>query len=155
MPPRTRKSTASDSTLTPITSTTTRRRTRSVANRDAPPSPSHSTPTETDDDDTAIDNIPTVAFTSLSSLLKQASLPPYIASILIVVFAIWVRWAVGLGPFSGKGVQPLHGDFEAQRHWGEITAHLSPSKWYFYDLNYWGLDYPPLTAYHSYVLGKM
>ncbi|RNA16527.1 dolichyl pyrophosphate Man9 c2 alpha-1-3-glucosyltransferase [Brachionus plicatilis] len=21
------------------------------------------------------------------------------------------------------------------------------------DLNYWGLDYPPLTAYHSYIMG--
>ncbi len=23
------------------------------------------------------------------------------------------------------------------------------------DLNYWGLDYPPLTAYHSYITGKV
>ncbi|GAA5986966.1 hypothetical protein JCM5350_000925 [Sporobolomyces pararoseus] len=26
-------------------------------------------------------------------------------------------------------------------------------EWYSHDLNYWGLDYPPLTAYHSYLLG--
>lgn len=26
---------------------------------------------------------------------------------------------------------------------------------YFYDLPYWGLDYPPLTAYHSWICGKM
>lgn len=49
----------------------------------------------------------------------------------------------------------MHGDFEAQRHWMEITNHLPPSFWYFYDLQYWGLDYPPLTAYHSWVAGKM
>lgn len=49
----------------------------------------------------------------------------------------------------------MHGDFEAQRHWMEITTHLSLAKWYTYDLQYWGLDYPPLTAYHSWLLGKM
>ena len=50
---------------------------------------------------------------------------------------------------------PMHGDFEAQRHWMEITTHLPMSSWYFYDLEYWGLDYPPLTAYHSWLMGKM
>ena len=49
----------------------------------------------------------------------------------------------------------MHGDYEAQRHWMEITAHLPISQWYFYDLQYWGLDYPPLTAYHSWLLGKI
>ncbi|GAA5975083.1 hypothetical protein JCM21900_002433 [Sporobolomyces salmonicolor] len=27
------------------------------------------------------------------------------------------------------------------------------SAWYSHDLSYWGLDYPPLTAYHSFLLG--
>lgn len=49
----------------------------------------------------------------------------------------------------------MYGDYEAQRHWMEITTHLPVSKWYFYDLQYWGLDYPPLTAYHSWALGKI
>jgi len=49
----------------------------------------------------------------------------------------------------------MHGDFEAQRHWMEITQHLPMAKWYLYDLQYWGLDYPPLTAYHSWLFGKM
>lgn len=49
----------------------------------------------------------------------------------------------------------MHGDFEAQRHWMELTTNLPISQWYFYDLEYWGLDYPPLTAYHSWLLGKM
>lgn len=40
----------------------------------------------------------------------------------------------------------MHGDLEAQRHWMEITLHLPRSEWYYYDLQYWGLDYPPLTA---------
>ncbi len=49
----------------------------------------------------------------------------------------------------------MYGDFEAQRHWMELTNHLPISQWYFYDLQWWGLDYPPLTAYHSWLLGKM
>ncbi|MCJ1279164.1 Glucosyltransferase-like protein [Puttea exsequens] len=49
----------------------------------------------------------------------------------------------------------MHGDYEAQRHWMEITTHLPISQWYFYDLEYWGLDYPPLTAYHSWLMGKI
>lgn len=41
----------------------------------------------------------------------------------------------------------------------EITVNLEPTDWYrntsYNDLMYWGLDYPPLTAYHSYLNGKM
>lgn len=48
----------------------------------------------------------------------------------------------------------MYGDYEAQRHWMEITTHLPISQWYFHDLEWWGLDYPPLTAYHSWLLGK-
>jgi alpha-1,3-glucosyltransferase len=65
------------------------------------------------------------------------------------------RWSVGLWGHSGYQKPPMHGDFEAQRHWMEITSHLPVSRWYFYDLPYWGLDYPPLTAYHSWICGKM
>lgn len=32
---------------------------------------------------------------------------------------------------------------------------VPPSRWYFHDLPYWGLDYPPLTAYHSLLLGVL
>jgi alpha-1,3-glucosyltransferase len=44
---------------------------------------------------------------------------------------------------------------EAQRHWLSITNHLPISQWYRHDTAYWGLDYPPLTAYHSYLLGRI
>lgn len=37
----------------------------------------------------------------------------------------------------------------------EITTHLPITQWYFYDIEWWGLDYPPVTAYHSWVLGKL
>jgi len=49
----------------------------------------------------------------------------------------------------------MFGDYEAQRHWLEITTQLPISQWYFHDLEWWGLDYPPLTAYHSWLLGKI
>uniref|UniRef100_A0ABI7Y830 Alpha-1,3-glucosyltransferase n=1 Tax=Felis catus TaxID=9685 RepID=A0ABI7Y830_FELCA len=51
------------------------------------------------------------------------------------------------------GKPPMFGDYEAQRHWQEITFNLPIKQWYFNssdnNLQYWGLDYPPLTAYHS------
>ena len=79
--------------------------------------------------------------------------------LLCSLTSIMLRWAVSMGPYSGKGKMPLFGDYEAQRHWQEITLNLPPSEWYMNstrnDLLYWGLDYPPLTAYHSYVLGMI
>lgn len=77
------------------------------------------------------------------------------ARYILILTAIVLRSAVGLGAFSGKGEKPINGDFEAQRHWMEITTLLPLSKWYFYDLQYWGLDYPPLTAYHLWFFGKI
>ena len=47
----------------------------------------------------------------------------------------------------------MYGDYEAQRHWMELTIHLPLREWYTYDLPYWGLDYPPLTAYVSWLCG--
>lgn len=56
---------------------------------------------------------------------------------------------------AGFQKPPMFGDYEAQRHWMEITTRLPISRWYFYDLQWWGLDYPPLTAYHSWLCGKI
>ncbi|NWI85945.1 ALG6 glucosyltransferase, partial [Pitta sordida] len=70
-----------------------------------------------------------------------------------VLLALTVRWAVSLGTYSGAGKPPMYGDYEAQRHWQEITYNVPIKQWYFNtsdnNLLYWGLDYPPLTAYHS------
>jgi alpha-1,3-glucosyltransferase len=87
-----------------------------------------------------------------------------------IVASIWIRWAIGLGSYSGKfsrncmltsglndfagyNTPPMYGDYEAQRHWMELTIHLPIRLWYTYDLQYWGLDYPPLTAYVSWLCG--
>lgn len=69
--------------------------------------------------------------------------------------ALLFRWVVGLGGYSGFQEEPKRGDFEAQRHWMEVTRWVPVREWYTHDLEWWGLDYPPLTAYHSWVLGVM
>ncbi|GBN12320.1 Dolichyl pyrophosphate Man9GlcNAc2 alpha-1,3-glucosyltransferase [Araneus ventricosus] len=74
-----------------------------------------------------------------------------------VLLSVAVRWAVSRFPYSGAGKPPMFGDYEAQRHWMEITVNLPAHEWYKNstknDLLYWGLDYPPLTAYHSMICG--
>ncbi|VEU44937.1 unnamed protein product [Pseudo-nitzschia multistriata] len=75
-------------------------------------------------------------------------------------FVALLRAAVGYQPHSGqdnyhgsleKGA--YGGDFEAQRHWMELTINLPVGDWYWYETGYWGLDYPPLTAYVSWICG--
>lgn len=72
---------------------------------------------------------------------------------IVILFALIIRTAVSFGSYSGENTPPMFGDFEAQRHWLDITVNLPVAKWYWYKLQYWGLDYPPLTAYHSFFLG--
>ncbi|KAF8746647.1 ALG6 ALG8 glucosyltransferase family, partial [Rhizoctonia solani] len=72
---------------------------------------------------------------------------------VIIAGSVLIKCAVGLGGYSGERTKPMYGDYEAQRHWMEITYHLPISQWYRYDLQYWGLDYPPLTAYVSWICG--
>ncbi|KFY26053.1 hypothetical protein V493_04297 [Pseudogymnoascus sp. VKM F-4281 (FW-2241)] len=74
---------------------------------------------------------------------------------IVLMVVGMIRWAAGLWGYSGYQNPPMHGDYEAQRHWMEITTQLPISQWYFHDLEWWGLDYPPLTAYHSWVFGKI
>lgn len=77
----------------------------------------------------------------------------------LVSISLVVRAAVGLWGYSGHGKAPMFGDFEAQRHWMEITTALPMEDWYkntsSNDLQYWGLDYPPLTAYTSQAFGSI
>ncbi|KAF2099896.1 ALG6, ALG8 glycosyltransferase [Rhizodiscina lignyota] len=80
---------------------------------------------------------------------------PWFTIPIILMVAFLFRLATGFWGYSGSNSPPMHGDFEAQRHWMEITIHLPISQWYSYDLQWWGLDYPPLTAYHSWLLGKI
>ncbi|ORY54757.1 ALG6, ALG8 glycosyltransferase family-domain-containing protein [Leucosporidium creatinivorum] len=92
---------------------------------------------------------------------------------LSLALVVLIKWCISLGNYSGANTPPLRGDFEAQRHWLALTSSslsspffhspagassslsLPPTAWYFHDLSYWGLDYPPLTAYHSLFLGAI
>lgn len=75
--------------------------------------------------------------------------------ICILSIAVVLRLGMGLGSYSGQHNE--HGDYEAQRHWMEVTLNLPLSEWYVNttrnDLSYWGLDYPPLSAYHAFLMG--
>ena len=78
--------------------------------------------------------------------------------VAVIALLLFLRALVGLHPHSGQdnhhGSKVAYGgDYEAQRHWMELTLHLPIGEWYWYDLEYWGLDYPPLTAYISYLCG--
>ena len=77
------------------------------------------------------------------------------AGVLLVCLAL--RSAMFSQGYSGFDNPPLYGDYEAQRHWMELTANLPSAVWYrdtnSTDASYWKLDYPPLTAWHSYVCG--
>ncbi|XP_060533627.1 dolichyl pyrophosphate Man9GlcNAc2 alpha-1,3-glucosyltransferase [Cylas formicarius] len=72
--------------------------------------------------------------------------------------AVLLRCCTTLHPYSGQGTPPMYGDYEAQRHWMEITTNLPVKDWYRNttdnNLMVWGLDYPPLTAYHMYLCGR-
>ena len=76
---------------------------------------------------------------------------------VIAYICVGVRCIISLSSYSGASTPPMYGDYEAQRHWQEITFNLPLKEWYTNssdnDLLYWGLDYPPLTAYHSLILG--
>lgn len=75
------------------------------------------------------------------------------------LLSVFLRCTTTLHPHSGMHRPPMYGDYEAQRHWMEITTNLPIGQWYHNgtdnDLEYWGLDYPPLTAYHMYLCGKV
>jgi len=79
-------------------------------------------------------------------------------TILLISTLLLLRTLISLHPHSGQNNHhgstiAYGGDYEAQRHWMELTLHLPLSQWYTYDPSYWGLDYPPLSAYGSYAIG--
>ena len=91
----------------------------------------------------------------------STGLPPALA-VAIISSAALLRILVGYGHHSGEGGHhgksdgvSYGGDYEAQRHWMELTTQLPLGEWYSREPEYWGLDYPPLTAYHSYLCGVL
>ena len=80
-------------------------------------------------------------------------------TLLIHLCSILIKILVGRFGYSGEKTPPKFGDFEAQRHWMELTIYLPVSEWYtdsrINRKDYWPLDYPPMSGYHSYILGKI
>src|SRR3989338_10567069 len=76
-------------------------------------------------------------------------------AMIIVGLEVGIRIGIGKYGYSGEKTPPKYGDYEAQRHWSELTINLPlGNAWYEYDTAYWGLDYPPLTAYHAWLVGQ-
>lgn len=48
---------------------------------------------------------------------------------VVVLLGLTVRWTVSLSSYSGAGKPPMFGDYEAQRHWQEITLNLPVKQW--------------------------
>ncbi|PWZ45790.1 putative dolichyl pyrophosphate Man9GlcNAc2 alpha-1,3-glucosyltransferase [Zea mays] len=92
-------------------------------------------------------------------LLWHPPAPAVPTVVLISLAALRIRVLVSVGPYSGQGAAPKFGDYDAQRHWMELTLHLTPADWYRNtsdnDLAYWGLDYSPLSAYQSLLHGRI
>ncbi|KAL8404250.1 hypothetical protein RB594_009201 [Gaeumannomyces avenae] len=100
----------------------------------------------------ALVRVPTFPLAAFLWPARSSATQWEVSALTLMVVGLF-RWAAGLWGYSGFQKPPLYGDYEAQRHWMEITTQLPISQWYFHDLQWWGLDYPPLTAYHSWLLG--
>ena len=78
-------------------------------------------------------------------------------TLLIHIISIILKILTGLFGYSGENDPPKFGDCEAQRHWMELTINLPIKDWYtnstLNPLSYWPIDYPPMSAYHSFIFG--
>ena len=97
---------------------------------------------------------------NIYSKLENSSLGQLILiTICIHLISILIKIFVGMFGYSGENSPPKFGDFEAQRHWMELAIYLPVSEWYTNSranrIDYWPMDYPPITGYHSYILGKI
>lgn len=54
---------------------------------------------------------------------------PYKLEMMVLVTLV-MKLGVSLYPYSGKGKSPMFGDYEAQRHWMEVTVNLPMKDWY-------------------------
>eukprot|EP01016_Furgasonia_blochmanni_P009688 TRINITY_DN1401_c0_g1_i8.p1 TRINITY_DN1401_c0_g1~~TRINITY_DN1401_c0_g1_i8.p1 ORF type:complete len:401 (-),score=53.88 TRINITY_DN1401_c0_g1_i8:1796-2998(-) len=79
------------------------------------------------------------------------------AFLIISMISIAFRVLMSFASYSGYGRIPEYGDYEVQRHWMELTINLPTNEWYVFsprnNLTTWRLDYPPMTAYHSWLCG--
>ncbi|KAJ4372158.1 Glucosyltransferase-like protein [Neocucurbitaria cava] len=100
-------------------------------------------------------NARTPAFPLVAFLWPAKGTVSQWVTIPLILMAVGLfRWATSLWAYSGLDSPPMHGDFEAQRHWMEITRHLPVSRcgsainpeWFALDESR-GLDDPNLKTY--------
>ncbi len=48
---------------------------------------------------------------------------------LVAMVTMAIKIGISLHSYSGKAKPPLYGDYEAQRHWMEITVNLPIHEW--------------------------
>lgn len=79
--------------------------------------------------------------------------------LLLLLISLVARGTIALGTFSGHNNIGIWGDYECQRHWMSVTTNNPSNEWYHstYKINrtHWPLDYPPLSAHHSYLCGRV
>ena len=71
---------------------------------------------------------------NLPQIDKKMASPPRaqdgtVAYAVVFLLALALRSAVGRWGHSGEASPPMFGDFEAQRHWMEITTNLPIGEW--------------------------
>ena len=94
-----------------------------------------------------------------SKLENSSTFEIILITFFIHFISLMIKLLVGRFGYSGEKSPPKFGDFEAQRHWMELTIYLPVADWYtdsrYNKKDYWPLDYPPMSGYHSYILGKV
>jgi alpha-1,3-glucosyltransferase len=82
---------------------------------------------------------------------------PVVSFAAVACIGVALRCMLAVHPHSGLHEAPLRGDFEAQRHWVEVTHGVPRAAWYRdgpgNSMQHWGLDYPPLSALHAWGIG--
>jgi hypothetical protein len=57
-------------------------------------------------------------------IIKKMKNIDQIDLLIIISISITIRYLIGLWGYSGYNIPPMYGDFEAQRHWMEITISI-------------------------------
>lgn len=63
-------------------------------------------------------------------VLRESETMNSLGIAISVLFSLMLRLGVSLNSYSGAGKPPMFGDYEAQRHWMEVTHHLPLQQWY-------------------------